>query len=127
MDPKTGMALVLTKALYDQIRDLSDNAAASIESLENPKLSFVTGDVLRSQIVCANIGDYYQAVSLDESERAEIAAVLRKYHGRINEILSGCSLKLSPAINEMIRQGEKFRQEMRLQAVGLSAEKGKRS
>lgn len=123
MDPKTGMALALTKALYDQIRDLSDNAAASIESLENPKLSYVAGDVLRGQIVCANTGGYYQAVSLNDSERAEIAAVLRKYHGRIVEILSGCSLKLSPAINEMIREGEKFRQEMRSQAGSL-AEKG---
>lgn len=124
MDQKTIEALTLTKALYDQIKDLSNNAKSSIESLKNPALSFCAGNVLSGQIVAGNFGNYYLGVCFDAVERAEIIKALEHYRARLDSILEGCSIKISQGVKDLLAEGEKFRDDMRKQAAALKSENG---
>lgn len=127
MDQKTIEALTLTKALYDQIKDLSNNAKSSIESLKNPALSFCAGNVLAGQTIAGNFGNYYLGVCFDDAERAALVKVLEDYRERLDAILAGCSIKISQGVKDLLAEGEKFRENMRKQAAELSpGREGKR-
>lgn len=122
MDQKTLEALAVMNLLAGQIESLKANASDFCAMLADENSSFVPGAGLATgKIFLRNTGEFYPVLGLDPSERAELAAVLQKYVFRIDGILSGCSIKLSQGIKEVMAEQEEIRRKFQATLIELKA------
>lgn len=122
MDQKTIEALSLMQSLAQQVKELRKGSADLSAALTNPRAIFVPMLSVHGMVLsCAFDSFIYPVLCLDESERAEIVAVLEKYSFRLDSLLSGCSIRLSQGIKEMIAEQDKLRNDLISQAATIKA------
>lgn len=122
MDQKTLDALSLMQVLTGQIRFLSENARGLSATLSDGSASvYLDHRFAGNSTIVRNTGEFYPVLCLNDAERAEIVAILERYLFRLDSILSGCSIKLSQGLKEIVAEQEATLEDLRRQALALQA------